>query len=210
MYSPFERRKRQPSCLLPLSIVLMSGFILMAWINRPPAVPGAAPISPTLPERLARADVLPTPTMDYSVPQRSILFPAAGVSSTIVEAVLLAGGWETRHLGGLVGHLQGTSWLDGSGGNIVLAGHVEDATGKPGPFALLFQTQIGDRVILYDGPQERIYEVAAIVEASPDDLDYVRQDGQPRLTLITCTRWDFEESLYQGRLIVIAEPVRSP
>ena len=44
-------------------------------------------------------------------------------------------------------------------------------------------------------------------EAEPDDISYVAQDGRPRLTLITCTEWDFAIETYLGRLVVVAEPI---
>src|SRR5690606_31257284 len=57
-------------------------------------------------------DVLPTPTLDRSIPPRMIVFPGASMSAPIVPADRVRGNWETRHLGDAVGHLSGTSWLD--------------------------------------------------------------------------------------------------
>ncbi|HEX3049460.1 MAG TPA: class F sortase [Aggregatilineaceae bacterium] len=160
----------------------------------------------TTPQGLTRRDVLPTPTIDNTIPPRYITFPGAQMSAPIVPAGRVGGTWETRHLGDSVGWLVGTSWLDGPGGNIVLAGHVESATGEPGPFAYLFEAKAGDLVILKDGTREERYVVTMIEEASPNDVAYVAQDGRSRLTLITCTDWDYEQKTYHGRLIVIAEP----
>lgn len=159
------------------------------------------------PAGLTARDVLPTPTPDTSRPARLIAFPGASVTAPIVEAGRTGGTWETRHLGDYVGHLVGTSWLSESGGNIVLAGHVESATGTPGPFKHLFQARLGDVVILREGATELRYTVTQIERVDPNDVEYLRQDGTPRVTLITCTDWDFERQTYDGRLIVIAEPV---
>lgn len=155
---------------------------------------------------LTREDVLPTPTQDTSVPPRLITFPGASMSAPVVSAGRVQGTWETRHLGDSVGHLDGTSWLDDSGGNIVLAGHVESATGAPGPFAHLFEAKVGDLVILREGLREEHFVVTSINFVQPNDVGYVVQDGHRRLTLITCTNWDQKARTYQGRLVVIAEP----
>ncbi len=156
---------------------------------------------------LSPRDVLPTPTPDFTIPARLITFPSASMSAPIIPAGRIGGTWETRHLGDSVGHLVGTSWFDGPGSNIVLAGHVESHTGDPGPFAHLFQAQEDDLVILREGSREMRYRVTAIEYADPYDISYVAQTGAPRLTLITCTDWDYKENAYLGRLIVIAEPV---
>jgi len=165
--------------------------------------------APTPAQALTRRDVLPTPTPDTSTPPRLIVFPSASISAPIIPAGREQGTWETRHPGDSVGHLVGTSWLDGPGSNIVLAGHVESATGEPGPFAYLFQAHLGDTIILRDGTREQYYKVTLIEEVQPDDVSYVAQSGNPRMTLITCTDWDFESNTYLGRLVVIAEPVVS-
>ena len=155
---------------------------------------------------LMRGDVLPTPTDDPRAPVRVIAFPGASMSAPIVPAGRAGESWETRHLGDYVGHLVGTSWLDDPGGNIVLAGHVESASGAPGPFAHLFEAHPGDLVVLREGEREERFTVTAIAEAAPDEMHYLAQDGRRRLTLVTCTEWDPDSETYEGRLIVIAEP----
>jgi LPXTG-site transpeptidase (sortase) family protein len=156
---------------------------------------------------LTRLDVLPTPTVDMTVPVRMITFPAVSMSAPVIPAGRVQGTWETRHLGDSVGHLVGTSWLDDPGGNIVLAGHVESNTGAPGPFAYLFEAKVGDLVILREGTREEHYRVTSIKRVDPYDVSYVAQDGRKRITMITCTDWDYEQQTYLGRLVVIAEPV---
>lgn len=152
-------------------------------------------------------DTLPTPTPDASVLPRLIAFPGASMSAPIIPAGRVQGTWETRHLGDSVGHLVGTSWFDSAGGNIVLAGHVENYAGAPGPFAHLFEAKVGDLVILSEGNHEERYQVTQIEQVDPYDISWVAQDGQRRVTMITCTEWDWEEETYLGRLIVIAEPL---
>ncbi len=194
-------------------MAVLVALIFFAWtqfVLSSPSPGGQTPIlTPTMPDRLTRQDVLPTPTPDVNAPPRTITFPGALLTSRIIEAVRTPTSWETRYLGDAVGHLQGTSWLGEAGGNIVLAGHVETALGEPGPFAHLFEAQIGDRVILREGGYEQAYQVVTIQRAAPDAVSYVTQDGVPRLTLITCTDWDIDVQTYLSRLVVVAEPVDS-
>jgi LPXTG-site transpeptidase (sortase) family protein len=164
-------------------------------------------VNPTMPASLTSRDVLPTPTPDNSLPPRLIAFPGAQMSAPVISAGRVGGTWETRHLGDSVGHLVGTSWMGEAGGNIVLAGHVESATGAPGPFAHLFEAQLGDLVVLRDGTQEERYQVTLIQEVDPNDVSWLAQDGRPRVTMITCMDWDQKQKTYDGRLVVVAEPV---
>ncbi len=150
--------------------------------------------------------MLPTLTPVPGAPIRQIIFASAHIDAPIVPAVRNGASWEVRYLGDSVGHLQGTSWLNDPGGNIVLAGHVEDAKGQPGPFAQLGQSAPGDVVILREGNKENLYRVVSVEQAAPDDMRYVAQDGRRRLTLITCTDYDLKDGVYQKRLVVIAEP----
>lgn len=211
MSLPYHRRTRRKFTLWH-TLFILAGVIFVVgifqWWNENGSSLFPTPVT-TTPRGLTRADVLPTLTPNPAAPVRSIVFPAAGLTSPIIESIRTANSWETRYLGSSVGHLQGTSWLNGAGGNIVLAGHVEDATGLPGPFAYLFKVKKDDLVILHEGTRGVYYRVVAIERAAPDNMSYVAQDGRPRLTLITCTDWDFKAETYQGRLIVVAEPLMS-
>ncbi|GAB4569457.1 MAG: hypothetical protein Kow0077_02020 [Anaerolineae bacterium] len=179
----------------------------------PPATPTVPPpiaLTPTMPEQLTRADVLPTPTVDpFSIP-RTITFPGALVTSRIINASRTIDSWETRYLGDSVGHLQGTSWIGEPGGNVVLAGHVTNDRGEPGPFAYLFEAKIGDEIRVAEGEQTYIYRVRKILRVPPDAIEFVAQDGIPRLTLITCDDWNYDAQQYDSRLVVIAEPAETP
>lgn len=205
------RRRRRPSgralLMLGLEVLILALAVWRLSGGRFLPVDQPADAGPDVSDTLTRRDVLPTPTINGAIPTRLIVFPGASMSAPIIPADRVRGTWETRHLGDSVGHLAGTSWLDGPGGNIVLAGHVESATGASGPFKHLFEAQPGDPVLLRDGEREAYFRVVAVERTAPDDVEVVRQDGRPRLTLITCTDWDFEQAEYQGRLVVIAEPV---
>jgi LPXTG-site transpeptidase (sortase) family protein len=209
---PRKRRRviwtRQTCFMVSVELVVL---VVVAWRLTDLASDSSTGATTTrmrpAPTALSMRDVLPTPTPDFTIPARLIMFPGASMSAPIIPAGRVGGTWETRHLGDSVGHLIGTSWLDGPGNNIVLAGHVETPTGEPGPFAHLFEAKEGDLVILREGDTEVHYRVTAIEEVGPYDVGYVAQTGNPRLTLITCTDWDYKQATYLGRLVVIAEPV---
>lgn len=217
MVSPrrrFRFRISGRSCLMLIAelVVLVFAFYRLGLTLLPdapdaPARTPAAAVQNAAGPGLTARDVLPTPVVDNARPARLIAFPGASLTAPIVEAGRVQGTWETRHLGDYVGHLVGTSWLNGSGGNIVLAGHVESASGTPGPFAYLFKAQVGDVIIIREGATEMRYSVTQIERVPPDAVEYLAQDGNPRVTLITCTDWDFEAQTYDGRLVVIAEPL---
>ncbi len=212
--SPVKRRIRfsfQTCLMLSLEILVL---VFAAWrlaITVLPDRPQPAATSPQVnavpPANLTSHDVLPTPTPDNSQPPRLIAFPGAQMSAPVIPAGRVNGTWETRHLGDSVGHLVGTSWMGDAGGNIVLAGHVESATGAPGPFAHLFEAKLGDLVVLRDGSQEERYQVTLIQEVDPNDVSWLAQDGRQRITMITCTEWDQKQKAYKGRLVVVAEPL---
>jgi sortase A len=214
-----RRRKTHFSFFQLITMGVGVGLVILAVQrfdeSRAPALPTLiSDITPTVPSGLSRMDVLPTPTIDYSKPRRNIVFPAAALTSPIIEAIRIENTWETRYLGDSVGHLEGTAWLAGLGpnvgNNIVLAGHVENERGEPGPFAHLFEVSLDDLIILQEGATSIYYRVTKIERASPQDVFYTFQEGSPRLTLITCTDYNYQENTYAGRLIVIAEPIQLP
>ena|SRR5215475_2180843 len=204
-----QRTRSRFGCFLLLSvpIIIVIFAACQAATIIPPISSSVFPL--TMPEKLTRQDVLPTLTPLAKASLRQIIFPEAHLVSSIVRSVRIGSSWETPYLGDSVGLLDGTSWLNDTGGNIVLIGHVEDTKGQPGPFAHLFQTKAGDIVILRDGDLQILYKVASVERAAPDDMHYVVRDGRRRITLITCTDWDVKTGTYLGRLIVIAKPVKT-
>jgi len=62
-------------------------------------------------------------------------------------------------------------------------------------------------VVLREGTREERYRVTRIEHVDPYDVSWLAQDGISRITLITCTDWDFDTETYLGRLVVVAEPV---
>ncbi len=212
MESPYERRRRKQFTFHWWELMLNSigvALLFFSWElylyapttphpSRPAA--GAAGNAPYM-------DVLPTPTPEPDGPRRTITFPGAMVTAPIIHAARASGSWETRHLGDAVGHLAGTSWFDDPGGNIVLVAHVETAFGTRGPFAHLEEAMAGDEIILREGEREEHFRVVSTYQVTPDNINPVAQDGRPRLTLITCSNWDYRSQRYLNRVVGGPEPV---
>jgi LPXTG-site transpeptidase (sortase) family protein len=217
MRSPYQRqaglRLRWWQFLLLLAgvVLIVFGWDRLSHPETSSAPPAPAPLmTPTMPEHLTSADVLPTPTIDPLDVPRTISFAGARTTARIINAARTVDSWETRYLGDSVGHLEGTAWFDDPGGNVVLVGHVTDYLGRDGPFAYLFEAEVGDEITLTEGDVQRPYRVTAVERAQPEDVFYVAQDGVPRLTLITCDDWDYEAQTYNQRVVLIAEPIEAP
>lgn len=168
--------------------------------------------------------LLPTPNILSTVPSISpipaavplvqqeitqgarFLAPTAGVNSNIIESYLNGVSWDVSDLGTQVGHLQGTAWTQAPG-NIVLAGHIEMTDGRAGVFARVDQMNIGDPLYLQQDGEERVYQVTQLFTTVPDDLSVLYPSENEKLTLITCSAYDFFADEYLERVIVIAERV---
>ena len=102
----------------------------------------------------------------------------------------------------------------GQGENVVLWGHVlrfKRAPHIPAPFARLKEVKVGDRVTLFDehGTAYR-YVVTELVQATPDQVEYMLPRGREMVTMISCIG---DKVIEDGtvemthRLITIAEPL---
>lgn len=119
----------------------------------------------------------------------------AGLENQIQEAL--------KH--GVV-HFPGTA-QPGDKGNVVITGHSSYFPWDPGRFkdvfALLHQVQVGDRVIVYNNQQKYEYEIYEKKVITPSQVEVLTQDGEDRLTLITCTPVGTD----LNRLVLLAKPV---
>ena len=95
-----------------------------------------------------------------------------------LHAVVLAGTAESTLLRG-AGHVRGTA-LPGTDGNVVLAAH------RDLHFRTLRNVRPGDLVRLRSASGERSYTVESSRIVLPVELSVLADDGEPRLTLITC------------------------
>ncbi|GAB4340402.1 MAG: hypothetical protein Kow00117_20880 [Phototrophicales bacterium] len=136
-----------------------------------------------------------------------LIIPSVAINTPVINVYLNGTSWDVSNLGVNVGHLQGTTWIGGVPGNIVLSGHVELADGRQGVFANIENLQIGDRIILREGNVEYRYAVVDIYNTDPTNLDPVRPTLEERLTLITCDSYDFFRDTYLERTIVVAERI---
>ncbi len=146
----------------------------------------------------------PTSEVDGAALYPQIFVAAAGVNEAIIESTLEEDGWRVSHLENRVGHLQGTSWL-GKPGNIVLAGHVELRDGTPGVFSRIDELKPGDIVTLSEKGTSYDYRVTEVKIVEADDMSVVYPTPVERVTLITCTGYDFLTNTYDQRIVVVAE-----
>jgi|GEM_PF-779583 len=106
-------------------------------------------------------------------------------------------------------HYPGTPY-PGEGGNVVITGHSSYFSWDPGRFkdvfALLHEVVIGDTVIVYHNQKKYYYQVYNTEVITPDKVDVLTQNGDNRLTLITCT----PVGTNLKRLVVFAKPIADP
>ena len=169
--------------------------------------PTAVPTQAQAPDGTAEAIASPTvPPVQEVTHGARFYAPTAGIAGDIVQSYLDGTSWDVSQLGPNVGHLQGTAWMNDTG-NIVLAGHVELSDGRQGIFARLSELQIGDSISLSQDGQEHLYQVKQKFTTEPTDMSVVYPSETNRLTLITCSDYDFFQDTYLERLVVIADRV---
>lgn len=119
----------------------------------------------------------------------------SGLENQIQEAL--------RH--GVV-HFPGTA-QPGDKGNVVITGHSSYFPWDPGRFkdvfALLHQVEVGDKVIVYNNQQKYEYQIYEKKVIKPSQVEVLTQEGEDRLTLITCTPVGTD----LNRLVLLAKPV---
>lgn len=151
-----------------------------------------------------------TPTLipgTYDLHNAQLIIPSVAVNTPIIQVYLRNATWDVSTLGTYAGHLQGTTWVNGVAGNIVLSGHVEMRDGRQGVFAGLDKIEVGALIILQQGEINRRYQVTEMRSVEPNDLEPVRPTDTERLTLITCDSYDFFSDTYLNRTVIIAEPI---
>lgn len=153
----------------------------------PPPPTGAAGAAPTLvpPSPISTATPVPPAPTATPVPviMRRIVAPTIGLDSAVVESRLIDGEWQVPKF--LAGHLQGTA-QPGSGGNVVLSGHVQSLTAG-NVFAKIDQLRPGDQVIVRTNLGDVRYVIEGKNIVKNDDLSVIRSGPREELTLITCT-----------------------
>ena len=136
------------------------------------------------------------------------MIPSVGMRVGITTFPLDGISWAIDPWEPLVGHLQGTSWVDGNG-NIALGGHSLHPDGRAGIFNSLYNVSLGDEIIVQEGNIVRRYIVNDIRVVAHTDISVVYPTAHSRVTLITCDIPSFspDTGLYGERLVVIADAI---
>lgn len=104
--------------------------------------------------------------------------------SAVKQDLYVLAGADGRAIAFGPGHMHGTP-LPGSDGNSVIGGH------RDTHFAFLRELKAGDELAVQRGDgQWRRYQVGEARVVDKSALHVARNDGQPRLTLVTC--WPFD------------------
>ena len=128
--------------------------------------------------------------------------PRLGVQMPIVGVPQSNGQWDVSWLGNDAGWLNGTAFPTYSG-NSVLAGHVYNADGTPGPFVHLNGLWWGDQVIVHAWGAQYIYEVRTVMQVSPfATSSVITHKYLPWVTLVTCRGYDEASNSYEYRVAV--------
>jgi len=206
---------------------LAQGIVLPMPTPSPQGMPPATPPPPVSPEATpttrgvqsnipAQPDT-PTPTPQPTTPAGPILarlrIPKLNLDAPIVPVPIVAGEWDVRRIRDEVGHLTGTTpiapdTLTQPGSNIGLAGHVSLRDRGDGPFRWLEKLNTDDEIALALGEKTFLYRVTTTRTVPPDAIEVLDPAGEPTLTLITCTDWNWLKGEYEQRLVVTAIAVR--
>lgn len=177
--------------------------------------PAAQEPLPPVTENSSFSSQIPPLKLEVSPPDDRVIIPRINKNVPIVNVSsenLIKRDWnalETDIQDALkegVVHYPGTA-QPGDRGNVVLTGHSSYFPWDPGRFkdvfALLHEIVVGDTVIVYHDQHKFTYEVYEKKVVNPDEVEVLTQEGDERLTLITCT----PVGTNLRRLIVFARPV---
>lgn len=169
---------------------------------------------PIVQNPVAAKKQIPDLNIDIAPVDDRVLIPRIGQNVPIVQVPtdkLIQKDWAAlesqiqdalRH--GVV-HFPGTAY-PGQDGNVVITGHSSYFPWDPGRFkdvfALLHQVNIGDEVIVYHDQVKYKYIVYDKKVVKPSEVDVLTQEGENRLTLITCT----PVGTALNRLVILAHP----
>jgi sortase A len=121
-----------------------------------------------------------------------IQIPKVHIDQYVVE------GTKLRDLAKGPGHYTGTP-LSGQQGNVAIAGHRET---HGSPFERLDELKVGDQIFVTTKTGRYLYTVSGWRVVPPSDVSVLRDFGDNRLTLTTCT----PKYTSLNRLIIVAKP----
>lgn len=173
-------------------------------------------ISPTIPSSVTQDDEQTNAQSQEAITSRpqpttsapTLFIPSVNIQIGITTFPLDGVSWAIDPWEKLVGHLQGTAWVNGTG-NMALGGHSQYPDGRAGIFNRLYNVSLGDEIIVQDGDTVRTYIVNDIRIVPYTDISVVYPTAHNRVTLITCDIPSFHAAsgLYGDRLVVIADAV---
>ncbi len=148
------------------------------------------------------------PGLSYGITGWTLQIPSLSVIADIVTVPHGKMNYDVSRLEDRAGLLEGFD-LPGEGGTI-LTGHDHLSETEAGPFAYLWELEIGDRIFILDQDNEpRIFEVYANEKIAEDDIDGLERimDVWKRsVTLMTCED-ERPEGGYANRRVVAAKPL---
>lgn len=164
--------------------------------------PGVLPGTGFAPQRVTALSAQPAAKSYASLGDLWLEIPSLGVQMPIVGVPQSGSQWDVSWLGNDAGWLNGTAFPTYSG-NSVLAGHVTNADGTPGPFAHLNGLWWGDQVIVHAWGAQYIYEVRSVLVVTPEAVSSViTHKNLPWVTLLTCRGYDEASNSYNYRVAV--------
>ena len=148
------------------------------------------------------------PGLSYGNTGWTLQIPGLSVIADIVTVPHGETNYDVSMLGDRAGLLEGFD-LPGEGGTI-LTGHDHLSQTEAGPFAYLWEMEIGDRIFILDQDNTpRIFEVYANEKIAEDDIDGLEEImdvWKSSVTLMTCED-ERPEGGYANRRIVAAKPL---
>ena len=194
----FEMRGQRYQVFVPMRVGVLKHYGDRTTVRKTrTATPTKTIVSNTV------VDDTPQLTTRYG---RGISIPELGFYSGITTFPLANGTWQIAVEEPLVGHLQGTAWINDTS-NIVLAGHSLHSNGANGIFAGLYHVNVGQEVILNDNNIERRYVVTKIHIVHYQDISVAYPTQGDQLTMLTCHIPSYNRATnnYDQRLVVVAE-----
>lgn len=177
--------------------------------------PGTQELLPNVPSPELNKKQIPVIALNIAPPDERVIIPRINKNVPVVGVSsenLIKRDWnalEKEIQGALqdgVVHYPGTA-QPGQNGNVVITGHSSYFAWDPGlfkdVFALLHEVNVGDTVIVYYNQKKYLYKVFDKKVIMPDQVDVLTQNGDNRLTLITCT----PVGTNLKRLVILARPV---
>jgi LPXTG-site transpeptidase (sortase) family protein len=163
---------------------------------------GVLPGTGFAPQRATLLSVQPAAQSYADLGDLWLEIPRLGVQMPIVGVPQANGQWDVSWLGNDAGWLNGTAFPTYSG-NSVLAGHVYNADGTPGPFVHLNGLWWGDQVIVHAWGAQYVYEVRTVMQVTPfATSSVITHKDLPWVTLVTCRGYDEASNSYEYRVAV--------